>query len=95
MDVFHTKPKTNKMKRRHDEIRYIESKKIKVNTKFKCVLPRILMYIQVNKCVKSCEILELLEIDRAYLLEIMKNGFLSRNGISTSIINGVIYYNYV
>ena len=82
------------MKRRHDEIRYIESKKIKVNTKFKCVLPRILMYIQVNKCVKSCEILELLEIDRAYLLEIMKNGFLARNGINTNIIDGVIYYTY-
>jgi len=83
------------MKRRNDEIIYIESKKIKVNAKFKCVLPRILMYIQVNKCVKSCEILELLEIDRVYLIEIMKNGFLARNGISTSIIDGVIYYNYV
>ena len=80
------------MKRPHDEIRCIESKKIKVNAKFKCVLPRILMYIQVNKCVKSCEILELLEIDRVYLIEIMKNGFLARNGISTSIIDGVIYY---
>jgi len=33
------------MKRRNDEIIYIESKKIKVNAKFKCVLPRILMYI--------------------------------------------------
>jgi len=52
------------------------------------------MYIQVNKCVKSCEILDLLEIDRVYLIEIMKNGFLARNGISTSIIDGVIYYNY-
>ena len=52
------------------------------------------MYIQVNKCVKSCEILELLEIDRAYLLEIMKNGFLARNGINTNIIDGVIYYTY-
>ena len=83
------------MKRQYDEIRYIECKKIKVNSKFKCLIPRILMYIQVNKCVKSCEILELLEIDRAYLLEIMKNGFLARNGISTSIIDGVIYYNYV
>ena len=82
------------MKRRHDEIRYIESKKIKVNTKFKCVLPRILMYIQVNKCVKSCELLEILEIDRAYLLEIMKNGLLARNRISTNIIDGVIYYTY-
>ena len=83
------------MKRQHDENKYIENKKLKVNTKLKCVLPRILMYIKVNKCVKSCEILEILGIDRVYLLEIMKNGFLVRNGISTSIIDGIIYYTYI
>ena len=82
------------MKRHHDEIRYIENKKLKVNTKFKCLLQRIVMYIKVNKCVKSSEILEILGLDRNYLLEIMKNGFLARNGINTNIIDGVIYYNY-
>ena len=82
------------MKRHHDEIRYIENKKLKVNTKFKCLLQRIVMYIKVNKCVKSSEILEILGLDRNYLLEIMKNGFLARNGINTNIVDGVIYYNY-
>jgi len=82
------------MKRHHDEIRYIENKKFKVNTRFKCLLPRIVMYIKINKCVKSSEILEILGLDRNYLLEIMKNGFLAKNGINTNIVDGVIYYNY-